>query len=33
VHVQGLTTGGQITLSDALQLMNSAQAVQGALGC
>jgi YVTN family beta-propeller protein len=32
-QVQGLARGGQITLSDALQLMNSAQAIQNALGC
>jgi hypothetical protein len=32
-HVQGLARGDQITLSDALQLMNSAQAIQNALGC
>lgn len=32
-QVQGITMGGQITPSDALQLMNSAQAIQNALGC
>jgi Tfp pilus assembly ATPase PilU len=32
-HLQGLARSGQITLSDALQLMNSAQAIQNALGC
>jgi YVTN family beta-propeller protein len=32
-QVQGLAMGGQITQSDALQLMNSAQAIESALGC
>jgi YVTN family beta-propeller protein len=32
-QVQGLARSGQITLSDALQLMNSAQAIRNALGC
>ena len=32
-QVQGIAMGGQITPSDALQLMNSAQAIQRALGC
>ena len=32
-QVQGIARTGQITLSDALQLMNSAQAIQNALGC
>jgi hypothetical protein len=32
-QVQGIARGGQITLSNALQLMNSAQAIQRALGC
>jgi YVTN family beta-propeller protein len=32
-QVQGLAVGGQITQSDALRLMNSAQAIQTALGC
>lgn len=32
-QVQGLAGRGQISLSDAHQLMNSAQAIQNALGC
>ncbi len=32
-QVQGLASGGQIPQSDALQLMNSAEAIQNALGC
>jgi YVTN family beta-propeller protein len=32
-QVQGLAVSGQITQSNALQLMNSAQAIQNALGC
>ena len=32
-QVQGLARAGQITLSNSLQLMNSAQAIQNALGC
>ena len=32
-QVQGLAGSGQITQSNVLQLMNSAQTIQNALGC
>lgn len=32
-HVQGIARTGQITLSNALQLMNSGEAIQTALDC